>query len=258
MLRRFVIDTVTIAVCNNGGGLGYISLFCLIRAEKERETLSDMNTTNKSALTTQDEVLDKVFTIPNLISFIRLCLVPLYLFLLLCGKDIAATFVFALAASTDWVDGQIARRTHAVSKLGQLLDPAVDRILMIAGVLGLLLVGRLPLWVVVVVVLRDIFLIVGAAWLLKRHQIRIAVIYPGKVATTLLFVGFAGLLLNLPQIAGLGIVNVAWLPGFSSSCVSWGIWFVYAGLLLAILTTVYYIRAAYLRLKESKAQASVV
>ena len=220
--------------------------------------MSDTNTTNTSAHSTQDEVLDKVFTIPNLISFIRLCLVPLYLFLLLRGKDIAATFVFAFAASTDWVDGQIARRTHAVSKLGQLLDPAVDRILMIAGVLGLLLVERLPLWVVVVVVLRDLFLIVGAAWLLKRHQIRIAVVYPGKVATTFLFVGFAGLLLNMPQIAGLGIIDVAWLPGFSAGAVSWGIWFVYAGLILAILTTAYYIRTAYVRLIESKTLASVV
>ncbi len=55
-------------------------------------------------------------------------------------------FLFALAAGTDWIDGQIARRTHAVSKLGQLLDPAVDRILMISGRrCGLFLVGRLPL-----------------------------------------------------------------------------------------------------------------
>ena len=102
-----------------------------------------------------EAVTDKILTVPNVISTIRLCMVPIFLVLLLNGQDIAATVVFALAAGTDWVDGQVARRTNCVSKLGQLLDPAVDRILMICGVVGLLLVGRLPLWIVVVVLCRD-------------------------------------------------------------------------------------------------------
>ena len=99
----------------------------------------------------EDEVLDTIFTIPNLISTIRLCMVPCFIVLLLTGYDILATVLFAVAAGTDWIDGQIARRTHTVSKLGRLLDPAVDRILMISGVVCLLAVGRLPLWVVVLV-----------------------------------------------------------------------------------------------------------
>ena len=93
-----------------------------------------------------EEVSNRIFTVPNLISAIRLCLVPVFLILLLNGYDLAAAFLFALAAGTDWIDGQIARRTNQVSKLGQLLDPAVDRILMIVGVAGLFIVGRLPLW----------------------------------------------------------------------------------------------------------------
>ena len=93
----------------------------------------------------EDEVLDTIFTIPNLISTIRLCMVPCFIVLLLTGYDILATVLFAVAAGTDWIDGQIARRTHTVSKLGRLLDPAVDRILMISGVVCLLAVGRLPL-----------------------------------------------------------------------------------------------------------------
>ena len=94
-----------------------------------------------------EEVTNKIFTIPNVISFIRLCMVPAFIVLLLKGNDVAATVLFAFAAATDFVDGQVARRTHCVSKLGQLLDPAVDRILMISGVVCLLVVGRLPLWV---------------------------------------------------------------------------------------------------------------
>ena len=137
-------------------------------------------------------------------SFIRLCMVPVYLVLLLDGHDILATFIFALAASTDFIDGQLARRTHTVRGSAACLTPAVDRALMVFGVVGLLLVGRLPVWIVALVIARDLLLIVGGAYLGARYKgARVAVIFPGKVATTLLFVGFAGLLLNWPLVAGL-------------------------------------------------------
>lgn len=198
------------------------------------------------------QVSNRIFTVPNLISAIRLCLVPIFLVLLLNGYDIMATFLYALAAGTDWIDGQIARRTNAVSRLGQLLDPAVDRILMIAGVCGLFIVGRLPLWIIVVVLARDLLLLVGGAVLLKRYHVRVPVIFPGKVATTFLFVGFAGLLLNWPLVPGMGLVDAAWLPGFNAAACSWGIWFVYAGLVLALLTTAYYIMAALAQIREAR------
>lgn len=201
-----------------------------------------------------EEVSNRIFTWPNLISFIRLCMVPTYLILLLDGHDFAATFLFALAASTDFLDGQIARRTHTVSRLGQVLDPAVDRILMIAGVAGLLLVGRLPLWIVLVVLLRDAFLLGGGAYLLSRWKKRVPVMYLGKVATTCLFVGFVGLLLNFPLIAGLGVCDAAWLPGFNGEVVSWGIWFVYLGLALALITTGIYVHRGVTALKEAQAE----
>ena len=179
------------------------------------------------------EASNKIFTLPNFLSFIRFCMIPVFLILLLQGFNLAATLVFAIAASTDWVDGQVARRTNSVSKLGQLLDPFVDRFLMISGVVGLLLVGRLPLWIVLVVVLR------------------VPVIYPGKVATTLLYIGFAGILLNMPLLNGLGLVSVSWLPGFSFEPYSWGFWFVYAGLLLMIGTTTYYIVRGYKGMRKA-------
>lgn len=202
----------------------------------------------------EEEVSDKVLTIPNVISFIRLCMVPVYLTLLFRGHDVAAAIVFAIASLTDFLDGQIARRTHTVTKLGQLLDPAVDRILMVMGVLGVFLVGRIPLWIIVLVVARDALLLVGGAWLLKAYKIRVPVIYPGKFATTFLFIGFAGLLLNMPLVPGLGICALSWLPGFNFDPVSWGIWFVYAGLILAIGTTVYYCVTAWGMLQGARTQ----
>ena len=191
-----------------------------------------------------EQVTSEIFTAANVVSFVRLCLVPVYLWLLLSGFNLAATLVFAAAAASDFIDGQLARRTHTVSKLGQILDPAVDRILMITGVLGVFLVGRSPLWVIVVVVLRDAYLLIGGAWLLSRYRIRVPVVYPGKFATTFLFIGFAGLLLNAPLIPGLGWCDISWLPGFNGEAVSWGIWFIYAGLILSLGVTIYYTVAA--------------
>lgn len=202
-----------------------------------------------------EKVLDTIFTVPNLISFIRLCMAPVYLLLLSRGENAAAAILFGIAASTDFVDGQIARRTHTVSKLGQLLDPAVDRVLMITAVFGLMLVGRLPVWVVVVVLLRDLLLLIGGAFLLQRYNVRVAVIYPGKFATTFLFVGFAGLLLNVPQVAGLGVCDIAWLPGLNSLTWSWGIWPVYAGLFLGAFTTTYYVVKGFQGMREAQRAA---
>lgn len=188
-----------------------------------------------------NQVSNRIFTVPNAISTIRLCLVPVFFALLLSGYNIIAAILYALAACTDWIDGRIARQTNQVTKLGQILDPAVDRILMISGVLGLLFVKRLPLWIIIIVLFRDLVLIIGGGYFLKRYHIRVAVIYLGKVSTTLLFIGFAGLLLNWPLLPGLGIVDATWLPGLNSALYSWGIWFVYIGLVLAIITTTYYV-----------------
>ncbi len=187
------------------------------------------------------EVSNKICTVPNLLSLIRFCMIPVFLYLLLTGYNLAATILFAVAASTDWVDGQVARRTNQVSKLGQLLDPFVDRLLMISGVVGLLLVGRLPLWIVLFVVLRDLLMLAGGSYLISRWKVRVPVIYLGKVATTFLYIGFAGILLNMPLLMGLGVCSFDWLPGFNDQMYSWGFWFAYAGLLLCIVTTTYYI-----------------
>ena len=211
---------------------------------------------SKTAAQGAETVTDRVLTVPNVISTVRLLMAPIALFLLLDGNDIAAALLFGISAATDFVDGQIARRTGQVSKLGQILDPAVDRILMICGVVGLLVVGRLPAWIVVVVLARDVFLLLGGSYLLKEHGIRVPVVYSGKVATTFLFFGLFGLILNAPIVSGLGLCDIAWLPGFNGSDCSWGIWSVYIGLVIALFTTIYYTRTAWGKLKSKKEQTS--
>lgn len=199
---------------------------------------------------------DRILTVPNIISFARLCLVPIYMALLLNGSDIWATIVFAVAALTDFVDGQVARRTNSVSRLGTLMDPAIDTLLMITGVLGVFLVGRVPLWVVIVIFARELFLLIGGAILLKGLHIQIPVVYPGKVATTLLFFGFAGSLLFMPSFNGPGWVDISWLPGFNAAITSWGIYLIYAGLALQIGVTIHYCVQAVKKLKQRAVTAS--
>ena len=214
------------------------------------QSLEDNTHTEPSG--SADNASNKIFTLPNLISLIRLCLIPIFFIFLYQGYNFVATLVFAIAASTDWVDGQIARKTNTVSKLGQLLDPAVDRLLIISGVLGLLLVDRLPLWIVLFILIRDGFMLLGGAYLMKRYAIKIPVIYAGKAATMLLMIGFVSLLLDWPHVSSVAIVNVGWLPGLNGMEVSAGIWFVYIGLIFSFATALYYLYTAVKQLKAVK------
>ncbi len=190
--------------------------------------------------TSDEEVTNRLLTVPNAISIIRLCLIPVFLVLLIQGHSIASAIVFAVASATDFLDGLIARSTHSVSKLGQVLDPIVDRALIISVVIGIFIVGRLPLWMLIVIFGRDLYMLIGGGWLLFFHHIRVPVIFAGKLATTCLFVGFAGMLINMPLLPGLGVTTLSWLPGFTAEPVSWGIWFLYAGIVLICFTTTYY------------------
>jgi len=182
-----------------------------------------------------------VYTVANIVTVLRLILVPIFFAVMINGSnDVLAFFLFAVAASTDWLDGQIARRTGTVTAIGKAIDPLVDRLLIAAGVLGLYVEHRLPLWIVVVLFGRDVYLGYGAWRLEQRYHHRLSVTFAGKLTTALLLIGFSDLILNWPQVPGLGIVDSPQLPGFGSTSAALGIWFVYAGLVLSVLTAVQY------------------
>lgn len=199
-----------------------------------------------------EEVLDKVLTVPNLVTLIRLLLLPLFLWLLFATPyHIAALVVFAVAASTDWVDGQIARRTHQVSRIGKLFDPFVDRLLIAVGVIAIFLLGRLPLWILVYLIVRDCFLLFGGRYLLARCGKVPPVVYVGKFATAFIMTGFCFLLLGMPEVPGLGMSGApAWLVGFGDEPALFGIWLVYAGLICSVTALVIYIVRGWRILKE--------
>ncbi|MCF0232078.1 MAG: CDP-alcohol phosphatidyltransferase family protein [Enterococcus sp.] len=184
---------------------------------------------------------NKIFTVPNLISFIRLLCIPVFVIVLFYGNDIVACFLYSLIALTDFVDGLVARKTNSVSRLGKILDPAVDSLLMIAAIVSLFILGRLPLWIFLFIVIRYAVLLIGGGVLLKIFNVRVDVLYIGKIGSAFLCLGVAWLILNMPVICGLGIVPYKIFPGFCKCLYCPGIWPVYIGCAIALFTTIYYI-----------------
>lgn len=186
-----------------------------------------------------------LYTAANVITILRLILVPFFFAVFIRGEnDIVSFLLFAIAASTDWLDGQIARRTGTVTAVGKAIDPIVDRLLIVAGVLGLFLVGRLPAWILAFLVLRDTWLLYGAWRLEHNNKQRLAVTFIGKLTTALLLIGFSDLILNWPLVPGLGIIDTPALPGWGSEPAALGIWFVYAGVVCSAVSAVQYTIAA--------------
>ena len=97
-----------------------------------------------------------LWTAPNLITVVRLCCLPLFLYLLF-GRDnrVAAGLLLGGLGATDWVDGWVARRFNQVSEIGKVLDPAADRILFVVGVGAIIIDGSAPLWFSILVVARE-------------------------------------------------------------------------------------------------------
>ncbi|SCF22633.1 CDP-diacylglycerol-phosphatidylglycerol phosphatidyltransferase [Micromonospora purpureochromogenes] len=140
---------------------------------------------------------DRVLTLPNLISFVRLLGVPLFLYLFLVVKaDVAAIVVLAVGGTTDWVDGWIARRLGQVSRLGELLDPFADRLYILATLLAFTAREVVP-WQFTAALLARELLLLGSLAVLRRHGYGPPPVhYVGKTATFLLLAAFPILLLG--------------------------------------------------------------
>ena len=138
----------------------------------------------------------EILTVPNLVSFVRLLGVPLFLYLLLVPHaDVAAIVVLAVGGTSDWVDGFLARRLKQVSRLGELLDPLADRLYIFATLIALTVRDVLPWWFTIALVAREAFLGVLLLLLRRRGYGPPAVHYVGKSATFILLVAFPVLLL---------------------------------------------------------------
>lgn len=141
---------------------------------------------------------DRVLTIPNVLSVIRLVLVPVFLYLLLCTHAYGwAVAILMFSGFSDWADGKIARLVaNQSSRLGELLDPLVDRIYMLTVPLGLGFSGVVPWWVVGTLIGRDAVLAATLPVVRSRGLTALPVTYIGKAATFALMSGFPLVLLG--------------------------------------------------------------
>ncbi|AYF99230.1 CDP-alcohol phosphatidyltransferase family protein [Protaetiibacter intestinalis] len=148
-------------------------------------------------------VSTRVVTIPNVLSVVRLVLIPVFLWLLGTSQFGWALLVIVVSSLTDFVDGWIARRFDQVSRVGQLLDPAVDRLFIFSTLIGLAWQHFLPWWLVIVIVLRDVTLVVMGIVLANFGYGPLPVHHLGKVATFALLFALPTLVLGraFPDLA---------------------------------------------------------
>ena len=137
----------------------------------------------------------RVVTIPNVLSLLRLLAVPVFLWLLLGPHaDVAALVLLALSGISDWADGVLARRLNQTSRLGTVLDPAVDRLFILATLVGLSVRHVIPWWLAALIIGRDLVLAPTVPLLRRRGLPLLPVHYLGKAATFSLLYAFPFLL----------------------------------------------------------------
>lgn len=140
---------------------------------------------------------DRMLTVPNLLSLVRLLGVPLFVWLVLAVEaDGLAVLVLVAAGATDYLDGKLARRWNQISRMGELLDPIADRLYILAAVVALTLREIVPLWFAVLLIARDLLLTGLVPMLRRRGMVALPVHFLGKAATFCLLAALPLLLLG--------------------------------------------------------------
>jgi len=183
------------------------------------------------------EISNRILTIPNLLSLVRLLLLPVFFVLLVRYENNVLSFITLVVASlTDLVDGFIARATNTVTKLGKMLDPMIDRVFILVGVIAIYMVDRIPLWILVVLIGRDASMFVLAIHQRRKYKRDLSVVFLGKLTTTLIMIGFCSLVLHWPVLPGANMVNLSFLPGWGTSSTLLGTWLLYLGVICSLIT----------------------
>jgi cardiolipin synthase len=177
------------------------------------------------------------WTIPNAIGYVRLGLIPVFLIVGLSsehGHSALAAVLFAVIGWADYLDGFTARLTGQYSRLGALLDPIVDRLLVVSGMVVAWNFTLLPRWAIAVVVARELFMLAVSRYALAR-RIEITINWPGR----------------------LGVAPTMGAPFFAIAGVHWlALLMLYVGMALALLATVLYVRDGVRELRARKASSS--
>ena len=182
----------------------------------------------------------RIFSIPNILSFVRLATVPVFVWLFVIDETNAAVVLYAAGALTDFLDGYLARRLNAVTELGKILDPLADRIFIVALAVALVASDALPLWLALGLLARDVLLVSAFPFVDKRGIARIPVSFAGKTATAALLFGLTLMAYSETTLPGAG---APYEVGFG---------FVVGGAVLYWITAFLYAREAFGRLSHLK------
>jgi cardiolipin synthase len=166
---------------------------------------------NVGARPGRERVHDRKLTVPNVITAVRLAGLPLFAWLVLGPQRLVIAFwVLVAIATTDWIDGYVARRFDQVSRVGKLVDPLVDRLLLATAVITLMVAGLLPWPLVALILIRDVAMLgISLVWFGGVPPIPVS--NTGKLATALLMVGVPAFLLAGVEWPGTAVVTgVAW------------------------------------------------
>jgi CDP-diacylglycerol--glycerol-3-phosphate 3-phosphatidyltransferase len=194
--------------------------------EAESST-SRASTASPATLPARPAVASPLAQIPNALTIARLALIPVFVVLMVrAGHDPSwpAGIVFGIAAITDQIDGFLARRWHVESQFGKIADPLADRLMIDAAVILLVAYGRLPWIGLIIIVGRDVLLLAGSSFLGPR-SLDIEVNTVGKAATWILYAAIAFRIVTEPTT-------------------KWPLYLFWAGLALALLAGVFYMRTA--------------
>jgi cardiolipin synthase len=177
-------------------------------------------------------VSDRVLTAPNVLSMVRLVVVPIFLWLILSHQDGWAVVVLALSGVTDYFDGKIARKYNLVSRVGQLLDPLADRLYILSTLLGLAWREIIPWWLVAILISREVF---GTALLIvvRHYGYRaLPVHFIGKAATFNLLYAFPLVLLGQgSSVLATAALAIGWAFAWWGAALYW-----VAGVMYAVQT----------------------
>lgn len=165
-----------------------------------------------------------LLTVPNLVTALRLCCLPVFVWLLFGPQDRqAAAWLLGILGATDWVDGYLARRLDQTSEFGKVFDPTVDRLLFVVGIVSLIIDGSVPVWFAIAVLAREV--VVGITMIVATavfNMERFDVTWWGKTATFLLMFTFPGFLMAESNIAIADAFGVAaWIMGPPGLVLSW-------------------------------------
>jgi len=167
--------------------------------------------------------LDRIWTLPNLITAVRLACIPLYIWILFgADRQTAAALLLAALGATDWIDGYIARRFHQVSTVGKVLDPVADRILVVTAIITIMVQGAVPIWFGVATLAREVVVSGAVLLLASLGAARIDVLWVGKAGTFALMTAYPLFLVSHGPATWQSVLHVAaWVIGLLGLALAW-------------------------------------